>query len=113
MTKRINTAQALLAALASATISTEVEGYGSVNLRQITVADNDAVRAQLKEGDAPSEFGLRLLISSLVDDEGSAIFAADDIAALRQSSGTKIDALIKKVLENNGFEGTEEKNAQS
>ena len=63
----------LLTPLVGVSTSTNADvpgGFGDVSLRQISVAENDAIRATLKRTDgaaeAPaSEFGLRLLIASL------------------------------------------------
>ncbi len=106
----MNTAQLLLAALAPVTTTTEVEGFGTLRIKQLTVGENDAVRATVKKDAAGSEFGLRLLMAAVVDDAGQPVFTLDDMPALLAASGTKIDALIKQVLEINGFKGSEEKN---
>ena len=106
----MNTAQQLLAALAPTTTTIDVEGFGSQTIKQLTVAENDAVRSQVQPGAPSSEFGLRLLVAAIVDANGVPLFTPADLPALQASSGTKIDALIKSVLEVNGFKGTAEKN---
>lgn len=103
-------AQQLLAALAPNTVTIEVDGFGPQRIKQLTVAENDAVRALVGKEAPASEFGLRLLTAAVVDAQDMPIFTSADLPALQQSSGTKIDGLIKRVLEINGFKGTEEKN---
>lgn len=97
----------LLAALAAQVVQQHVEGFGPVSIRQLSVAENDRIRAIVKaQGDdaAPSEFGLRMLMSAVVDaDTGLPVFGEEDLPALRVSAGNKINALIAKVLEVNGF----------
>ncbi len=102
---------ALLAALKPVVTDVQVDGFGLVHVRQLSVAENDAVRAAAKKEAAPSAFGLQLLVASVVDEEGAAVFDATDVAELNAASGSKIDVLINKVLEVNGFKtGATEKN---
>lgn len=93
-----------LASLQPQITTTDLEGFGPVRLRQITVAENDIIRAAAGRADVvASEFGLRLLSMALIDDAGAAVFTPDDLQALRTASGTKIDSLIAQVLELNGY----------
>lgn len=109
----MNTAQLLLAALAPAFMPATVEGFGDLQIKQLTVAENDQVRALVKTGAPASEFGLRMLLASVVDVDGNAVFTEEHLPALQSSGGYKVDALIKQVLEANGYKGTPEKNSQS
>lgn len=100
---------ALLAALACVTVPTTVEGFGTVNVRQVSVAENDRIRANIKANPNAehSSFGLQLLVASVVDDAGQPVFTADDIPALREAAGRKVDKLVEAVLDVNGYGGTE------
>lgn len=102
----------LLAALAPSVSVVEVDGFGPVNIRQLTVAQHDAVRAQVKAmpDAAPSEFGIRMLVASVVDAEGNLVMGDDDLQALRASSGPKVEALMRRALEVQGYAGAAEKN---
>lgn len=94
----------LLAALAAAVTTVPVEGFGDVRLRQLSVVESDKARAEAQKQDAePSEFGLRLLVASVINVDGSPFFTEEDLPALRESAGTKIDSLVAKVLEHNGL----------
>jgi hypothetical protein len=95
----------LLAALACATVTAPVEGFGTVNIRQVSVAENDAIRARIKaDADAPpSAFGLQLLAASVVNDDGTPVFTEADVAALRACAGRKVDKLVTAVLQANGY----------
>lgn len=94
---------ALLAALQATTAAVDVAGFGTVTLRQITVAENDALRAAVKKDAPPSDFGLRLVVASVIDDAGAPVFALSDLPALRASAGSKVDKLVEAVLLANGY----------
>lgn len=96
---------ALLAALACTTVTVPVQGFGNVSIRQVSVAENDRIRASIKadRDAAHSSFGLRLLVASVVDDSGAPVFTADDIPALLQAAGRKVDNLVEAVLDANGY----------
>lgn len=94
---------ALLAALLATTTTLDVDGFGPVTLRQITVAENDALRAAIKPGDPGSDFGLRLVVACIKDADGQPVFTPDDLSALRAASGTKVDKLVEAVLLANGY----------
>lgn len=97
--------QSLLAALACTVTPVPVDGFGTINMRQVSVAENDAIRAKIgTDKDAPrSQFGLLLLVASVVNDDGTPVFSEADVQALAQSSGRKIDALVEAVLKVNGY----------
>lgn len=100
---------ALLAALVAKSTPVEVEDFGAVHVRQITVGENDAIAKIANNKDAPiSEFGLQLLIRAVTDESGSPMFDDADLPALRDSASTKIDKLVKAVLVVNGFQKAEE-----
>lgn len=94
---------ALLAALQATITTVEVDGFGALALRQITVAENDALRAASKADTPASEFGLRLVVASVVDDAGAQVLTAEDVQALRAASGAKVDKLVEAVLRINGY----------
>jgi hypothetical protein len=80
-----------------------------VHVRQITVAENDAIAKIANNKDAAmSEFGLQLLIRAVVDEEGAPLFDDADLPALRDAASTKIDKLVKAVLVANGFQKADE-----
>lgn len=93
-----------LEALAPKIQTIDVEGYGSVRLRELTVAENDGIRDHVKAmpDSAHSEVGLRVLVASALDDDGQPLLGEDDLVALRQSSGPRVERLVFKALEVNG-----------
>lgn len=94
----------LLAALVAKNKPLEVEGFGAVMVRQITVGENDAIAKIAQNKDAAmSEFGLQLVIRAVVDEEGNPLFDDQDIHALRDSASTAVDKLVSAVLEVNGY----------
>lgn len=94
----------LLAALAASVLTVEVEGFGPVCIRQVTVAESDAISAiAAKKDAAPSEFGLQLLIRTVVDEDGAPLFDDEDLPALRVASSNKVDKLVSEVMIANGY----------
>lgn len=100
----------LLAALAATTVAIQVEGFGAVRVREITVAESDNIAkiARDNKDGSPSEFGLHLLICSVQDEEGNPLFDDVDLPALRACAGNKVDVLVGKVLEVNKFKKAED-----
>lgn len=98
---------ALLAALKPKTEQSEVAGFGSIGVVQLTVAEVEALRASLKKEDKVDQFGLRLVQLSMVDPDGARIFDDSDFAGLQQSSNASMDMLVSKALEVNGFKKAE------
>ena len=99
----------LLAALACQVVAVQVEGFGELRLRQLTVEQTDAARARASAKDAaPSDFGLYLLLVAATDTAGAPLFDDADIPALRAASGTKVNKLVERVLQVNGYAAGEE-----
>jgi hypothetical protein len=94
---------ALLAALKPKTTQTDVDGFGSVGVVQLTVGEVDALRASLKKEDKIDQFGIRLALVSVVDEDGVRVFGEDDLPALMAASNSAMDVLVSKALEVNGF----------
>lgn len=80
-----------------------VDGFGAVNLAQLNVADVDALRKSLNASNESDKFGLRMLLLSVVDDDGARVFGDDDLPSLEAASNSAIEALVGKTLEVNGF----------
>lgn len=105
MSKKFNR-ESFFDALSQSITTVQLDGFGPVNLRQISVADADRIRTAAKDEAGefdPTEFGLRLLAASIVSDDGDAVFTDADVKALSAASTAKIDGLIARVLELNGF----------
>jgi hypothetical protein len=98
---------AFLQAIKPKTADVDVEGFGPVKLKQLSVAEVEAERAKLKEDKNDDAFGLHLLAVSLVDEAGAAVLSADDLPAIREASNGVIEMLVLKVLELNGFRKAE------
>jgi hypothetical protein len=104
---------AFLQAIKPKTTTVEIEGFGTVNIKQLSVAEVEAQRAKLKDDkseDGKELFGLRLLAASLVDENGVAVLSDDDLAAIRDAGNAPVEKLVSKVLELNGFARAEAKN---
>lgn len=98
---------AFLQAIKPKTTAVDVDGFGAVTLKQLTVAEVEAQRAKLKEDKSDDAFGLHLLAASMVDESGAAVLSADDLPAIRDASNGVIEMLVLKVLELNGFRKAE------
>ena len=94
---------AFFAAIQPKTEVTTVAGFGDVILKQLKVIETDAMRANLEDSGDSNQFGIDLLVQSMVDDAGNQIFTSDDVSALKNSSNQPIEALIGVALDLNGF----------
>lgn len=103
---------ALLAALTPTITDTEVEGFGAVRLRQVSVAESDRLRSVTKDAKTP-DFGLQLIIASMVDADGAPLLTADDLPTLQSASDMKIAKLVERVLEVNGYKAAASPNVAS
>ncbi len=93
-------------------IDSVVPGVGPVRLRELSAPEVSDIREVCKAGKNEAEFGFRLVIAALVDDEDKPVFTADDLDTMRAASQRSIGALVVKVMEINGFtlKGDAEKN---
>lgn len=94
---------ALLEALKPKVEQVEVSGFGTVGIVQLTVGGVEAIRTSLKKEDKADQFGLRLVLLSVVDEDGACVFDEADLPGLMASSNAAMDALVAKTLEVNGF----------
>jgi hypothetical protein len=94
---------ALLAALKPKTELVDVEGFGKVGIIQLTVGEVEKIRADLKAADNADQFGLHLVLLSVVDDAGARVFDASDLPGLIDAGHAAMDALVAKALQVNGF----------
>lgn len=102
---------ALLAALKPKTELVELDGFGKVNIIQLTVAEVTALREEIKKEGQSDQFGLRLALVSVVDDAGTRVFDESDLINLQSASNAAMDTLVAKALAVNGFDKkTEAKN---
>ena len=101
---------AFLQAIKPKTSAVDVEGFGAVTIKQLSVAEVEAVRAKLKKDDDADTFGLRLVTLSVIDESGAAVFTDEDLPSIRAASNEAVEVLVTKVLELNGFRKAEAKN---
>ncbi len=94
----------LLAALVVQSTPLEVDDFGTVFVRQLSVAENDVIAKMAKDKDSqPSDFGLQLLLRAVVDEDGNALFDDENLPELRASASSKVDKLVAGVLQINGY----------
>jgi hypothetical protein len=95
---------ALFAAIKPKTKAVEIDGFGSITAKQLSVGEVNGIRSKLKQtGDNDDAFGLNLVAMSFVDDEGALIFTESDIDALSASSNAEVERLVNVALELSGF----------
>ncbi|HEY3432550.1 MAG TPA: hypothetical protein VGK09_08380 [Rhodocyclaceae bacterium] len=87
-----------------------VPGLGKVRLRELSAPEVVAIRDTTKA--KKDDFGFYLVIRSVVDESGAAIFADEDLASLQGSGQNSIGKLVSAVMKHNGFQvqGDEAKN---
>jgi hypothetical protein len=90
----------LLAALKPKTVPSGIKGF---SIRQLSVAEVEAIRIAMKAAGNSDSFGLRLVAASVIDSAGASVLSAADIPALQESSNEQIDKLTALALELNGF----------
>jgi hypothetical protein len=110
---RLDTRAALLSAIAPVISDVPIDGLGTVRIKQLSVAETDAARAQSGAGTNASgtDFSLGLVACAVVDEDGKALFGLDDLTPLRASAGQKINKLVDAVLKVNGFRAADEGDA--
>jgi hypothetical protein len=89
----------------------DVEGFGPVSISQLTVAEVENLRAGMKNDGNTDQFGLRLVLMAVVDEDGAHVFDDTDLPALQSSANATLESLVGKALEVNGFKKADEKNA--
>jgi hypothetical protein len=94
---------ALLLALKPKTILFAVDGFGEIGIMQLSVAEVEGLRSALKSDDKTDQFGLNMVILSVVDSDGNRVFMDADMPALKSASNAVMDVLVGKALEVNGF----------
>lgn len=94
---------ALLAALQPKITPLDIEGFGEVGIMQLSVAEVEGLRSTLKKDDKTDQFGLSMVMLSVVDSDRQRVFTDDDLSALKSASNAVMDVLVGKTLEVNGF----------
>jgi hypothetical protein len=95
--------KALFAALKPKTERVTIEGFGEVGIAQLTVTEVQALRASINKDDQDNKFPLRLVLTSVVDDDGKRVFDESDLPALEAAGNAPIEKMVAKALEVNGF----------
>jgi hypothetical protein len=94
---------ALFAAIKPKTAEVNVGGFGAVRIAQLSVSEVEAIRGTMKNDEAKKEIGLRFIIRSVVNEDGSQVFADEDIEQLRGASNAAVEELAASVLKLNGL----------
>ncbi|PUA17263.1 hypothetical protein [Glaciimonas sp. PCH181] len=95
---------ALFAAIKPKTKAVEIDGFGSITAKQLSVTEVSGIRTKLKQANGTDDaFGLSLVVLSFVDDEGMQVFTEGDLDALAASSNAEVEKLVTVALELSGF----------
>lgn len=106
--------KAFIASIQPKTKTVQVDGFGPVLLKQLTLQESDALRVGLSKDDKSSEFGLRLVVASVVDENGERVFADSEIDTLRSTSEAGITKLMDEVMVLNNYrKAPAEKNSET
>ncbi len=79
------------------------EWGGSVRIIAVTPAILREVRSSAPKSGTDETFGYRLMVQSIVDEDGNPIFTKDDIAALEGKSEAAIKRVMESINELNGW----------
>ncbi len=80
-----------------------VKGFGEINLIELSAPQVTALRDACKDEETKADFGFRMVIASVVDDQGTPVFKDADLPELRTSAQSRIGELVSAVMEANGF----------
>lgn len=94
---------ALLALFQPKIIDVDVPGIGPLRLRELSAPEVSDAREACKD-EKKADFGLRLIIKSVVDEQGEPTFTLADLDSLRNASQRSMGELVTKVMEINGFQ---------
>ncbi|MCM8596653.1 hypothetical protein [Accumulibacter sp.] len=94
---------ALLAIFAPKIVDREVPGIGLVRLRELSAPEVSDLREACRTEKEKADFGFRLVLAAVVDDDGKPIFSADDLPTLRGAAQSRIGELVTAVMAVNGF----------
>lgn len=92
-----------LAAVAPKITQVEIEGVGSVSIRQLALKEVEEVQKGISEVGENKALGLRLVAASVVNEMGERMFSDDDIETLRASASGPMNDLAEAVMKLNGF----------
>lgn len=84
-------------------IKKTVSGFGEINLVELSAPQVTALRDACKDEATKADFGFRMVISSVVDDQGEPLFKEADLPELRASAQSRIGELVSAVMDANGF----------
>jgi hypothetical protein len=94
---------ALLALFAPKIIEVDVPGIGLTRLRELSAPEVNDAREACAKADK-SDFGLYLIIASVVDADDKPLFARADLDDLRKASQRTMGEMVTAVMEINGFQ---------
>lgn len=94
---------ALFMAMKPKTVKVAVDGFGDLTIMQLTVQEADSLRSNMKTDADKQQFGLKLVIKSVIDDVGEPVFNDTDFAELEASANAVLDKIVGVALETNGF----------
>ena len=91
---------ALLAALQPKKRAVEIEGFGTVYVRELSIGEVLEIQ---QDADGEEVRPLRLVVRSVVDEAGATVFDESDVELLRGAGKTAFEQLMKVAGELNGF----------
>ena len=94
-----------------------VEGFSGLLVKQLSereiaqIRKDSGLSSDKKDGDQSNDlFGTKMIVTSIVDNDGNRVFCDSDIDRMRDCANTLMHNLTQRVLKMNGFIN-DEKNA--
>ncbi|ARQ46674.1 hypothetical protein BRW83_1934 [Oxalobacter formigenes] len=88
----------------------DIDGFNGLFVKQLSEREISQIRkdsglsSEKKEGDQSNDlFGTKMIVTSIVDSDGSRVFCDGDIDRMRDCANTLIHNLTQRVLKLNGF----------
>lgn len=94
---------AILNLLKPQIVKKSVKGFGDVALIELSAPEVTSLREACKDEATKADFGFRMVIASVVDEEGNRAFKEEDLPELRLAAQSRIGELVAAVMEVNGF----------
>ncbi|MDD2728172.1 phage tail assembly chaperone family protein, TAC [Malikia sp.] len=91
---------ALLAALQPKKRAVEIDGFGTVYVRELSIGEVLEIR---QDADGKEVNPLRMVVRSVVDEAGATVFDESDVELLKGTGKTAFEQLMKVSSELNGF----------
>lgn len=95
--------QSLLAIFKPRVVEKFVKDVGTIRLRELSAPEVSEIRKACQAEDKKGDFGIKLVIASVVDQGDKPVFSDADLPELRPAAQSRLGNLVTAVMEVNGF----------